>query len=62
MLNWIAEQQAVVELIKNIAITIGIMVAAWEAYQLVAGIVTGIQIAMTGAMVAGTTASGAYAA
>lgn len=61
MLNWIAEQQAVVELIKNIALTIGIMVAAWEAYQLVAGIVTGIQIAMTGAMVAGTTASGAYA-
>ena len=37
------------------------MVAAWEAYQLIAGIVTGIQIAMTGAMVAGTTASGAYA-
>ena len=62
MLNWIAQQQAVVELIKNIALTIGIMVAAWEAYQLVAGIVTGIQIAMTGAMVAGTTASGAYAA
>lgn len=62
MLNWIAEQQAVVELIKNIAITVGIMVAAWEAYQLVAGIITGIQIAMTGAMVAGTTASGAYAA
>lgn len=61
MLNWIAQQQAVVDLIKNIAITIGIMVAAWEAYQLVAGIVTGIQIAMTGAMVAGTTASGAYA-
>lgn len=61
MLNWIAQQQAVVELIKNIAITIGIMVAAWEAYQLIAGIVTGIQIAMTGAMVAGTTASGAYA-
>lgn len=62
MLNWIAEQQAVVDLIKNIAITIGIMVAAWEAYQLIAGVVTGIQIAMTGAMVAGTTASGAYAA
>ena len=62
MLNWISQQQAVVDLIKNIAITIGIMVAAWEAYQLVAGIVTGIQIAMTGAMVAGTTASGAYAA
>lgn len=61
MLNWIAQQQAVVELIKNIAITIGIMVAAWEAYQLIAGIVTGIQMAMTGAMVAGTTASGAYA-
>lgn len=61
MLNWIAQQQAVVELIKNIALTIGIMVAAWEAYQLIAGIVTGIQIAMTGAMVAGTTASGAYA-
>ena len=62
MLNWIAKQQAVVELIKNIAITVGIMVAAWETYQLVAGIITGIQIAMTGAMVAGTTASGAYAA
>ena len=62
MLNWISQQQAVVDLIKNIAITVGIMVAAWEAYQLVAGIVTGIQIAMTGAMVAGTTASGAYAA
>lgn len=61
MLHWIAQQQAVVELIKNIALTIGIMVAAWEAYQLIAGIVTGIQIAMTGAMVAGTTASGAYA-
>ncbi len=61
MLNWIAQQQAVVELIKNIALTIGIMVAAWEAYQLIAGIVTGIQIAMTGAMIAGTTASGAYA-
>lgn len=61
MLNWIAQQQAVIELIKNIALTIGIMVAAWEAYQLIAGIVTGIQIAMTGAMVAGTTASGAYA-
>lgn len=61
MLNWIAQQQAVVELIKNIALTIGIMVAAWEAYQLIAGIVTVIQIAMTGAMVAGTTASGAYA-
>ena len=61
MLNWISQQQAVVELIKNIALTVGIMVAAWEAYQLIAGIVTGIQIAMTGAMVAGTTASGAYA-
>ena len=62
MLNWIAEQQAVVDLIKNIAITVGIMVAAWEAYQLIAGVVTGIQIAMTGAMVAGTTVNGAYAA
>lgn len=62
MLNWIAAQQPVVELIKNIGIAVGIMVAAWEAYQLVAGIVSGIQIAMTGAMVAGTAASGAYAA
>lgn len=61
MLSWIAQQQAVVDLIKNIAITVGIMVAAWQGYQLIAGIVTGIQIAMTGAMVAGTTASGAYA-
>lgn len=61
MLNWISQQKAVIDLISNIAITIGIMVAAWEAYQLVAGVVTGIQIAMTGAMVAGTTASGAYA-
>lgn len=62
MLSWIASQQPVVELIKNIGIAVGIMVAAWEAYQLVAGIVSGIQIAMTGAMIAGTAASGAYAA
>lgn len=62
MLGWIAEQQGVIELIKNIALTVGIMVAAWEAYQLVAGVITGIQIALTGAMVAGTAAHGAYAA
>lgn len=62
MLNWIAAQQPVVELIKNIGIAVGIMVVAWEAYQLVAGVVSGIQVAMTGAMVAGTAATGAYAA
>lgn len=61
MLNWIAAQQPVVELIKNIGIAVGVMVVAWEAYQLVAGVVSGIQIAMTGAMVAGTAATGAYA-
>ena len=61
MLQWISEQQAVVDLIVNIGIAVGVMVAAWEAYQLVAGIITGIQLAMNGAMIAGTTASGAYA-
>lgn len=61
MLQWISEQRAVVDLIINIATAIGIMVVAWQGYQLVAGIVTGIQLAMNGAMIAGTTASGAFA-
>jgi TP901 family phage tail tape measure protein len=37
------------------------LVAAYTAYQVIAGIVTGVQIALTGAMIAGTTANGAYA-
>ncbi len=62
MLSWIASQSNVVTLITNIGVAVGIMVAAWQGYQLVAGVVTGIQLAMNGAMVAGTAGSGAYAA
>lgn len=49
------------EILKPFAPAILAVVAAYTAYQIIAGIVTGVQIAMTGAMVAGTTASGAYA-
>lgn len=62
MLQWISEQSAVVSLITNIATAVGIMVVAWQGYELVCGIITGVQLAMNGAMVAGTTATGAYAA
>lgn len=61
MLQWISEQSGVVTLIVSVAEAIGIMVAAWQGYQLISGIITGIQLAMNGAMVAGTTATGAYA-
>lgn len=61
MLIWISDQQGVISLITNIGIAVGVMTLAWQGYQLVAGIVHGTQLAMTGAMVAGTAANGAYA-
>lgn len=61
MFSWLADQKGVVDLLKNIAIAIGVMVTAWKGYQLVAGVVQGIQLALNSAMVAGTAATGAYA-
>lgn len=37
------------------------LVAAYTAYQVIAGIVAGVQLALNGAMVAGTVGTGAYA-
>lgn len=62
MFSWLADQKPVVELLKGVAIAVTAIVTAWKAYQFVAGVVQGIQLALNGAMVAGTGASGAYAA
>lgn len=62
MLSWLADQKPFIELLKSAAIAITAMVTAWKAYQFVAGAVQGVQLALNGAIVAGTAANGAYAA
>jgi len=59
-LKWIASNQAAVTLIT--ALTAGVIagIAAYQAYELIMGVVMGIQLAMNGAMVAGNAANGAY--
>lgn len=60
-LSWIASNKVAVDVI--VALTTGILagIAAYEAYQVVMGVVMGIQLAMNGATIAGTAANGAYA-
>lgn len=60
-LRWISEQQTVVAILGGIATSILLITAAYQGFQLVAGIIAGIQLAINGVMVAGTAASGAYA-
>lgn len=60
-LRWIASNQTAVDVLGGIAATILVVASAWQAYQLVAGLIAGVQLAINGALIAGTTASGAYA-
>ena len=61
-LRWIAEQEGAVTTISNLMAIIGTGIAIWQGYQFVIGVVAAAQLAMNGVMVAGTAASGAYAA
>lgn len=61
-LRWIAEQEGAVTTISNLMAIVGTGIAIWQGYQFVVGVVTAAQLAMNGVMVAGTAASGAYAA
>ena len=61
-LRWIAEQEGAVSTISSLLAIVGTGIAIWQGYQLVMGVVTAAQLAMNGVMIAGTTASGAYAA
>lgn len=60
-LSWIASNKTAVDVI--VSLTTGVLagIAAYEAYQIIMGVITGLQIALTGATIAGTTANGAYA-
>lgn len=60
-LSWIASNKVAVDVI--VALTTGVLagIAAYEAYQVIMGVVMGIQLAMNGATIAGTAANGAYA-
>ena len=61
-LRWIAEQEGAVSTISSLLAIVGTGIAIWQGYQLAMGVVTAAQLAMNGVMIAGTTASGAYAA
>jgi len=62
MFSWLADQKPIVELLKGVAVAVAAIVTAWKGYQFVAGAVQGVQLALNGAMVAGTASTGAYAA
>lgn len=61
-LRWIAEQEGAVSTISNLLAIVSTGIAIWQGYQLALGVVHGAQLLMTGAMVAGTAATSAYAA
>lgn len=61
-LRWIAEQEGAVTTISNLMAIVGTGIAIWQGYQFVVGVVAAAQLAMNGVMIAGTAASGAYAA
>lgn len=61
-LRWIAEQEGAVTTISNLMAIVGAGIAIWQGYQFVVGVVAAAQLAMNGVMIAGTAASGAYAA
>nr|DAK63449.1 MAG TPA: minor tail protein [Caudoviricetes sp.] len=61
-LRWIAEQEGAVTTVSNLMAIVGTGIAIWQGYQFVIGVVAAAQLAMNGVMVAGTAASGAYAA
>ena len=61
-LRGMAENAGVVEMFSNLIAVIATGIAIWQGYQFVLGVVTAAKLALTGVMVAGTTASGAYAA
>ena len=61
-LRWIAEQEGAVTTVSNLMAIVGTGIAIWQGYQFVVGVVAAAQLAMNGVMIAGTAASGAYAA
>ncbi len=61
-LRWIAEQEGAVTTISNLMAIVGTGIAIWQGYQFVIGVVAAAQLAMNGVMIAGTAASGTYAA
>lgn len=58
----LAESRGAVEMLSYLITTIGGAIIAWQGYQLALGVMQGIQLAMNGAIIAGTTAVGGYAA
>ena len=58
----LAESRGAVEVLSYLITTIGGAIIAWQGYQLALGVMQGIQLAMNGAIIAGTTAVGGYAA
>lgn len=61
-LRAIAENKVVIDIIAGVATGIMAAVAAYQAYEFVMGVVNALQLAHEGLLVAGTAASGAYAA
>lgn len=68
-LRWIASNEIAMAIITGIAVAAGLYAtaiaavnAATAAYQLIQGVVTGLQLAMNGALVAGATGTTAFAA
>ena len=57
----LAESRGAVEVLSYLITTIGGAIIAWQGYQLALGVMQGIQLAMNGAIIAGTTAVGGYA-
>lgn len=61
-LRGMAANSGVVEMFSNLIAVVGTGIAIWQGYQFVLGVVAAAKLALTGVMVAGTAASGAYAA
>lgn len=57
----LAESRGAVEVFSYLVATIGGAIIAWQGYQVALGVIQGIQLAMNGAIIAGTTAVGGYA-
>lgn len=57
----LAENRGAVEVFSYLVTTIGGAIIAWQGYQVSLGVIQGIQLAMNGAIIAGTTAVGGYA-
>ena len=61
-LRWIAENEAAVDVVSALAISVASLTLVYNGYLFVSGLVKAAQLALNGAILAGTTASGAYAA